>query len=97
MINFKELITTIGDERLQHTVTIGGHPVWDYKANEYTVYLISEDPWQGVEEEYVTLAELRKYIVTCRIPFDVVMFATESDRELLKRYEWGEKQLDLYY
>jgi hypothetical protein len=61
----------------------------------HTVFLISEDPWEGVEEEYVTLRELRKYIVDSFIPFDSVKFKTEADRELIKSFKWEEKQLVL--
>jgi len=96
MINFKNIVETNSPEKLECIVTVEGHPVWDYKIGGHkTIYLISEDPWQGVEEEYVTLKELRKYVVNCEIPFDIVEFKTEADRELLKSYKWEEKQLNL--
>lgn len=96
MINFKNLIETSTPDKLESIVTIEGHPVWDYKVGGHnTIFLISEDPWQGVEDEYVTLKELRKYIVSCEIPFDIVEFKTEADRELLKSFKWEENQLNL--
>jgi hypothetical protein len=95
MIKFKNIIETASPEKLDFTVTIEGHPVWDYKAGGInSIFLISEDPWQGVEDEYVTLGELRKYIVSCEIPFDLVEFKTEADRELLKSFTWENKQLN---
>lgn len=96
MINFKELLETAGPEKLDYVVTIEGHPIWDYKiGGMHTVFLISEDPWEGVEEEYVTLKELKKYIVNCEIPFDILEFKTEADRETLKSFTWKEKELHL--
>ena len=96
MINFKDIIETSSPEKLDYIVTIEGHPVWDYKTGRHnTILLISEDPWEGVEDEYVTLKELRKYIVNCEIPFDLVEFRTEADKELIKTYVWKENQLSL--
>lgn len=96
MIKFKELIEATGPDKMSSIVTIEGHPVWDYKVGGHnTIFLISEDPWEGVEDEYVTLKELRKYVVDNFIPFDVVEFKTEADRELLKSYKWEENQLNL--
>lgn len=95
MINFKELIETAGPDKLDFIVSIEGHPVWDYKiGGTHTIFLISEDPWDGVEEEYVTLKELKKYIVNCEIPFELVEVKTEADRELLKSFKWEENQLN---
>ena len=96
MINLKDLIESTSPDRLDSIITIEGHPVWDYKIGGYnTIFLISEDPWDGVEEEYVTLKELRKYVVDSFIPFDVVEFRTEADRELLKSYKWENDRLIL--
>ena len=96
MINLKDLIESTSPDRLDSIITIEGHPVWDYKIGGYnTIFLISEDPWDGVEEEYVTLKELRKYVVDSFIPFDVVEFRTEADRELLKSYKWENDKLIL--
>lgn len=96
MINFKDLIESTSPDKLDSVITIEGHPVWDYKIGGYnTIFLISEDPWEGVEDEYVTLKELRKYVVDSFIPFDVVEFKTEADRELLKSYKWENDRLIL--
>ena len=48
-----------------------------------------------MEDEYVTLKELRKYVVDSFIPFDLVEFKTEADRELLKSYKWDNNKLIL--
>jgi len=93
MINFKNIIDSSNPEKVKSIITIEGSPVWDYKASGFTVLLISEDPWSGVEDEYVTLEELKKYIVDCEIPFELVEFKTEADRELIKSYKWIENQL----
>ena len=96
MINFKNIIETTNPEKLNSIITIEGHPVWDYKVGGYdTIFLISEDPWEGVEDEYVSLKELRKYVVSCEIPFDIVKFKTEANKEILKSYIWEENQLKL--
>lgn len=96
MINFKELLETAGPEKLDYIVSIEGSPVWDYKiGGMHTVILISEDPWEGVEEEYVTLKELKKYVVNCEIPFDILELKTEADKETLKSFTWKEKELHL--
>tara|TARA_B100000035_G_scaffold305024_1_gene305386 strand:+ start:1005 stop:1310 length:306 start_codon:yes stop_codon:yes gene_type:complete len=96
MIDFKNIIKLAGNDKLDYLVTIEGHPVWDYKLGGlHTIYLISEDPWQGVEDEYVTLSELRKYIVSCEIPFDLVKFQTEADKELLISFKWNDTNREL--
>ena len=96
MVNLKQLIESAGPDRLDATITIEGNPVWDYKMGDtHTVFLISEDPWEGVEEEFVTLRELRKYIIDSFIPFDLVKFKTEADKEIIKSFKWEEDQLSL--
>lgn len=98
MIKFKELIEIAGPNKMDSIITIEGHPVWDYKVGGLnTIFLISEDPWEGVEDEFVTIKELRKFIVDSFIPFDLVTFKTEADRELLKSYKWIEGELNLYH
>lgn len=97
MINFKNLMKNANPERMEYVLTIEGSPVWDYKIGALnTIFLISEDPWQGVEEEYVKVAELRKYIVSNEIPFDLVKLQTETDRETLLSYKWIEVNKELY-
>ena len=97
MINFKEIIKIANPDKMDYTVTIEGHPVWDYKLGaNYTIYLISEDPWQGVENEYVNLSELRRYIVSSEVPFDLVKFQTEADKEELITFEFKNENKELY-
>ena len=97
MINFKNLMKSANPERMEYVLTIDGSPVWDYKIGALnTIYLISEDPWQGVENEYVKLSELRKYIVSSEIPFDLVKLQTEADREELISSTWKDENKELY-
>ena len=97
MINFKNLMKSANPERMEYVLTIEGSPVWDYKIGALnTIFLISEDPWQGVEDEYVTVSELRKYIVSNEIPFDLVKLQTEADREELISYNWKDENKELY-
>ena len=94
MINFKNIIDTSSPNKLESVVTIEGHPVWDYKIGGHnTIFLISEDPWEGVEDEYVTLQELRKSVVDSFIPFHLFDFKTEADRELLQSSTWNNNKL----
>jgi len=96
MINFKDLIEVSDTEKLDYLITIEGNPVWDYKIGGLnTIFLISEDPWSGVEEEYVTLRELKEYVIDCFIPFDITEFKTEADKELLKSFEWNDENKEL--
>lgn len=98
MINFKHLIESSNQEKLEFIITVEGHPVWDYKAGPSgTIYLISEDPWEGVEEDYVSLGELRKYIAQMKIPFDSVTFKTEADNQILTRIQWDTSAIHLYF
>ena len=96
MIDFKSLIEVPETARLNYLVTIEGYPVWDYKIGGLnTVFLISEDPWEGVESEYVSLKELKDFIIDCFIPFDIVEFKTEADKELLKSFKWNDESKEL--
>ena len=96
MIDFKNIMKLSNPERMEYIITIEGHPVWDYKIGALnTIFLISEDPWQGVENEYVNLTELRKYIVSKEIPFDLVKFQTEADREELVSFKWKDENKEL--
>tara|TARA_R110000824_G_scaffold15193_3_gene64021 strand:+ start:5063 stop:5362 length:300 start_codon:yes stop_codon:yes gene_type:complete len=82
MINFKEILENPNkvEDRI---ITVDGRPVWDYKSSGFTVYLISEDPWKGIEEEYVTISEMKKYIVSVGIPYEKARFKTEYTRKNL--------------
>ena len=81
MINFKEIleIPEVGNRIL----TVNGTPVWDYKSANYNVFLIYNDPWKGVEEEYVTVLELKDYLIDVGIPYNKAVFKTEDTRETL--------------
>jgi len=94
MINFKDVVERSSPEKANSIITIEGNPVWDYKATGFTVFLISEDPWVGSEDEHVTLGELKSYIVSNEIPFDEVKFATEADKEVLKSVKWESMELN---
>jgi len=86
MINFKHIIDSYGVEKADSTITIGPHPVWDYKRGALnTVYLISQDPWIEAGEDIVTLKELQKYVRFLKIPYEDVVFATEADKEELTK------------
>ena len=96
MIDFKSLVDVSDIERLNYIITIEGYPVWDYKIGGHkSVFLISEDPWEGVESEYVTLRELKDYIIDCFIPFDIAEFKTEADKELLVSFKWNDETKEL--
>ena len=94
-MKFKDIIDQTTPERLHNQVVIGNKPVWDYKSSKDTVYLISEDTWEGVEDEYITLQELKKYIIGCEIPFSKVVLITEENSLELESFEWLENQLKL--
>ena len=81
MINFKEILEV--PEVGKRVITVNGIPVWDYKSVNFDVFLIYENPWKGVEEEYVTVDEIKKYLVNTGIPFRNVKFVTEGTRENL--------------
>lgn len=98
MINFKDIVESANPERLNFIITVDGNPVWDYKLSKLnTVSLISESPWIGMEEEFVTVQELRRYVVSCGIPYDLLKLQTEADREELKVFRWVDNQLNLTY
>ena len=71
-------------------VTVEGHPVWDYKEGKDRgdIILISEDPWEGVESEYVTTGELFDFAHHLDIPFEDITLYTEADYEQLKTFTW---------
>ena len=95
MINFKDILESAGSDKLNNLVVVDGNPVWDYKSSKNNVYLISEDTWEGIEEEYVTIQELKKYIVNCEIPFDGVILVKEETREQILEFKCNESTLDL--
>tara|TARA_R110002153_G_scaffold78525_1_gene200977 strand:+ start:401 stop:703 length:303 start_codon:yes stop_codon:yes gene_type:complete len=88
MINFKNVIKTSDPSILEFIVTIEGNPVWDYKMAGYDTISLIANIQDGLEEEYVTLKEVRKYVVECEIPFGIVKFREEESRELLTNFQW---------
>ena len=83
MINFKEILEQPEAGLGARIVTVNGIPVWDYKSSNFDVFLIYENPWKGVEEEYVTVDELKKYLVDMGIPYDKVKFNIEGTKKRL--------------
>jgi hypothetical protein len=81
MINFKEILEQPGIGK--KLITVNGKPVWDYKSSNFNVYLIYENPWKGVEEEYVTVDEIKNYLTEMGIPNNKAIFNTEGTREKL--------------
>ena len=71
-------------------IPIEKHPVWDYKEglDKGDILLISEDPWEGVESEYVTTGELFDFAKDLDIPFEDIKLYTEADYEQLKTFTW---------
>lgn len=78
---------------LNFLVLINENPVWDYKAEGETVYLISEDPWEGVEDEQISVQELKEYCDSLNIDFSNIKFATEADKEILNKVLCTEDKL----
>lgn len=78
MINFKEVLEVPDVER--RVITVDGVPVWDYKSANFNVYLIYDMPYKGVEEDYVTVGELKNYLTEVGIPQTKVVFFSESTR-----------------
>ena len=81
----------------QTLVTINGHPVWDYKEGKEKgdIILISEDPWEGIESEYVNLKELFDFASDTEVPFDEIKLYTEADYEQIKTVTWVKDTLVL--
>jgi uncharacterized protein (UPF0248 family) len=95
MINFKDIVESAGADKLKNLVVVDGNPVWDYKSSKDSVFLISDDTWEGIEDEYVSVKELKKYIVNCEIPFDRVVLIKEETKEVILEYKWNDCTLDL--
>lgn len=95
-MNFKDIIETGSPEKLDFIITVDGNPVWDYKLTKLnTISLISENAWPGIEEELVTVNELRRYIVACGIPYELAKLYTEEDSKELNIFRWIDKELRL--
>jgi hypothetical protein len=95
MIDFKSIIKSAYPERMEYITTVQGNPVWDYKLGVLnTIFLISNIQ-EGIEEEYVRLKELRKYIVSSEIPFDLVALQTEENNFELVNWKWNDENKEL--
>jgi hypothetical protein len=81
MINFKEILEE--PEVGKRVVTVNGMPVWDYKSSNFNVFLIYQNPWKGVEEECVTVDEIKNYLTDMGIPNNKAVFKIEDTREKL--------------
>ena len=89
-MTLQDILKDINEEKTTSFITIEGNPVWDYKLGKENqdILLISEDPWEGVEEEYVTLEELQAFALDAEVPFDEIKLYTEADYEQLKTFTW---------
>lgn len=92
-----DILKDINEEKTTSFITIEGNPVWDYKLGKENqdILLISEDPWEGVESEYVTTKELFDFGKDLDIPFDEITLYTEADYEQLKTFTWVKDTLVL--
>jgi hypothetical protein len=83
-------------DKMSNVITINGSPVWDYKEGNYPyIYLISEDPWEGAKEEYVTIQELLDFCNTVAQRHKTIEFATEADQQPLTTLTWKTGVLEL--
>jgi len=83
-------------DKMSNVITINGNPIWDYKeGNHPYIYLISEDPWEGAEEEYVTVQELLDFCNTVAQRHKTIEFATEADQQPLTTLTWKTGVLEL--
>ena len=96
-MTLQEILNSVTGKQDTLNITIEGNPVWDYKLGRENqdILLISEDPWEGVEEEYVTLAELVSFAEDAEVPFDEIKLFTETDYEQLKTFTWLQDTLVL--
>ena len=95
MINLKNIINLANPDMLDFVITIKGSPVWDYKIGALNTISLISDTQDVSEDEYVTLRELRKYIVSSEIPFDLVKLQTEDTKEDLISYKWVDVNMEL--
>tara|TARA_R110002072_G_scaffold302789_1_gene488748 strand:+ start:1538 stop:1843 length:306 start_codon:yes stop_codon:yes gene_type:complete len=95
MIDLKELLEIAGPEKLEYIVTVNGNPVWDYKMAGYDTVLLIEHTQDGIEEEYVSLLELKKYVVNCEIPFGIAKFKVEETQEFITSFKWDTESKEL--
>jgi len=95
MIDFKNIIKLANPQRMDYIITVQGNPAWDYKIGKLNTINIISDVQEGIEEEYVTLKELRKYIVSSEIPFELVSLQTEEEKAQLISYKWKDENREI--
>ena len=95
MIDFKNIVKLANPERMEYLITVQGNPVWDYKIAALNTISIISTIQQGLEGEYVTFEELRKYIVSSEIPFELVKIQTEEKRFKVIEFEWKDENREL--
>jgi hypothetical protein len=95
MIDFKNIIKLANPERMDFIITVQGNPTWDYKISALNTISLISNVQQGIEEEYVTLKELRKYIVSSEIPFELVSLRNEEDGTELINFKWKDENREL--
>lgn len=101
MMNLKSILETSRPDRMDYIVTTQGNRVWDFKVGGHDNILLIDTVFDtnNDEEEYVTAGELRRYVVSCEIPFDIVVFKVEQTGDTLNSFEWDDenKTLTLTY
>ena len=95
MINFKDIMKSGNPDKMDYLVTVQGNPTWDYKICALNTICLISNVENGVEEEYVTLGELRRYIVSSEIPFDLVVLQKEADKTQLIDFIWKDENKEL--
>lgn len=95
MINLKNIINHANPDMLDYVITVKGNPVWDYKIGALNTISLISDIQEISEDEYVTLRELRKYIVSSELPFELVKLQSEETKEGLISYKWEDINMEL--
>jgi hypothetical protein len=96
-MNLKNILETSRPDRMEYTVITAGNKVWDFKVGGHDNILLIDTvfDFNNDEEEYVTVGELRKYVVACEIPFDVVTFRVEQTGDTLDTFAWNDEKKTL--
>lgn len=98
MINFKHLIQEAGQEKTNTPVHLGDSPVWDFKAGPTnTIFLIPQSKDNRDPNDVVSLEELRKYVLSMRIPYDEVVFLCEYTKKQFTKTSWESYGLSLNF
>jgi hypothetical protein len=92
-MNLKNILETSRPDRMEYKVTTAGNAVWDFKVGGHDNILLIDTvlDFNNDEEEFVTVGEVRRYVVTCEIPFDVVSFKVEQSGEVLNDFDWDDE------